>query len=116
MLKEKRHMKQFMRLCAACGACSESCFVYRNSRDIKKSPAAKVDRTLGVLYRKRGRISLEGLREVEKAAFHDCRLCGRCYCPMGIDIPGVIAFARSVCRSQGLDGREAIEMMQEESH
>jgi Fe-S oxidoreductase len=31
-------------------------------------------------------------------------LCGRCYCPFGIDIPNMISFARSILRSQGITG------------
>ncbi len=105
MLREKEKIKEFLRVCAACGACSESCFVYRQRRRAEVTPAAKADRTLGRLFRHRGGLTPEILRDVEKAAFADCLLCRRCYCPMGIDIPGMIAFARSICRSQGLDGR-----------
>jgi heterodisulfide reductase subunit C len=31
-----------------------------------------------------------------------CVLCTRCYCPVGIDIPDMLALARRVCRSQGV--------------
>jgi L-lactate utilization protein LutB len=32
----------------------------------------------------------------------NCVLCGRCYCPIGIPVPSMITFARSICRSQGV--------------
>jgi len=37
---------------------------------------------------------------VQELVWEKCVLCTRCYCPFGIDIPGMIAFARSICRSQ----------------
>jgi L-lactate utilization protein LutB len=40
------------------------------------------------------------LTEMKGIVWRNCVLCGRCYCPIGIHIPSMIAFARSVLRSQ----------------
>jgi len=114
MLKSRKHLHRLVKSCLACGACRDSCFVYCNSGDIKKSPAAKIDASLGLLFRKKGSLTKDQVKEVERIVFHDCLLCRRCYCPMGIDIPGMIAFTRSICRSQGLDGRKDIESYKED--
>ena len=67
-------------------------------------PSYKVIKTLGRLYSKRGRVSRAELEQMQKLLWRNCVLCGRCYCPFGIDIPNMIAFARSILRSQGIYG------------
>lgn len=67
-------------------------------------PSYKVLNTLGKLYRKRGKVSRDELEKMKQLLWRNCALCERCYCPMGVDLPSMIAFARSILRSQGVDG------------
>jgi heterodisulfide reductase subunit C len=67
-------------------------------------PAYKAINSVGKLYKKKGKVSRAQLKEMEEIIWKNCVLCERCYCPLGIDIPGMIAFARRICRSQGVYG------------
>jgi predicted aldo/keto reductase-like oxidoreductase len=67
-------------------------------------PSYKVLNSLGTLYKKKGQVSREQLESIKELIWGNCALCERCYCPIGIDIPFMIAFARSILRSQGIDG------------
>ena len=67
-------------------------------------PSYKVLNSLGTLYRKKGKVSEAQLQRMTELIWKNCVLCGRCYCPVGIDIPNMIAFARSILRSQGICG------------
>ena len=40
--------------------------------------------------------------DVRELAWDKCVLCTRCYCPIGISIPSLIAAARGVCREKGV--------------
>jgi Fe-S oxidoreductase len=106
LLDEKRaRMKTCLRACAGCSLCAESCFLFmEKDKDPRYMPSYKVIKTLGRLYRQRGRVSRQELEGMQPLLWRNCVLCGRCYCPFGIDIPNMIAFARSVLRSQGLYG------------
>ena len=44
------------------------------------------------------------LDEMKDLVWKNCVLCERCYCAFGIDIPNMIAFTRSILRSQGISG------------
>ena len=67
-------------------------------------PSYKVLNSLGRLYRKRGRVTRAQLHDMADLVWHNCVLCGRCYCPFGIDIPAMIAFARQILREQNIAG------------
>ena len=98
-------MKLCLWACAGCTLCAESCFLFRNhDGDPRYVPSYKVLKSLGTLYKKRGKVSPAQLEEMRELIWRNCVLCGRCYCPFGIDIPNMIAFARSILRSQGIDG------------
>jgi Fe-S oxidoreductase len=75
-----------------------------HDKDPRYMPSYKVVRSLGRLYKKRGRVNRAQLEEMKELVFRNCALCGRCYCPFGIDIPNMIAFARTILRSQGIYG------------
>ena len=64
--------------------------------------SAKIYNNLGMLYKKKGRVTKDELEEIKVNIWDRCVLCTRCYCPFGIDIPGMITLARSICRSQGI--------------
>lgn len=98
-------MKVCLSACASCSLCAESCFLYMShDRDPEYMPSYKVVRSLGVLYKKKGRVSRKQLERMQTLVWRNCVLCGRCYCPIGIDIPGMIAFARRLLRTQGIYG------------
>ncbi|MFH0920545.1 MAG: 4Fe-4S dicluster domain-containing protein [Fibrobacterota bacterium] len=95
--------KLALTLCAHCSMCADSCFLYRSKgKDPEYMPSHKVINTVGRLYKKKGRVTIQDLEEMREIAFKRCVLCMRCYCPLGLNIPEMIGFARSVCRSQGV--------------
>ena len=106
MLNQKKgRMKLCLSACAGCSLCAESCFLFRShDGDPRYMPSYKVLKTLGTLYRKRGNVSRAQLEAMRDLVFRNCVLCERCYCPFHIDIPNMIAFARSILRSQGICG------------
>jgi hypothetical protein len=65
-------------------------------------PSFKFIKSLGKLYKKRGKVDRKFLEEIKPIVWRNCVLCGRCYCPVGIHIPSMIAFTRSICRSQNV--------------
>ena len=106
MLNQKKgRMKLSLSACAGCTLCAESCFLFmKNDQDPQYMPSYKVLNTLGVLYKKKGKLSREEMEKIGEIAFKNCMLCKRCYCPLGIDSYNMIAFVRSILRSQGIDG------------
>ncbi len=106
MLKQKKgRMKMCLAACAGCTLCAESCFLFMgNDQDPGYMPAYKVLNSLGTLYRKRGNVNRDQLHVMKELVFKRCALCGRCYCPFGIDLPNMLSFARNILRSQGIYG------------
>ena len=104
MLKSKKsEMKRYLSYCVHCSICAESCFLYMaNDKDPQYMPSYKVVNSLGKLYTKRGNVDRAFLEKIKKVVWRNCVLCRRCYCPVGVDVPSMIAFARSICRSQGV--------------
>lgn len=103
--QKKSRMKLCLAACASCSLCAESCFLFMShDKDPRYMPSYKAVHSLGRLYRKRGKVSRGQLEEMKELVYKNCVLCGRCYCPFGIDIPNMIAFARTILRSQGIYG------------
>ena len=103
--QRKKRMSLNLTACAGCSLCAESCFLFElNDHDPRYMPSYKVLNSLGRLYRKRGRVSRTQLNDMADLVWRNCVLCGRCYCPFGIDIPAMIAFARSILREQDIPG------------
>ena len=102
MLRRKKgKMKRYLSHCVHCSLCAESCFLYTiHNKDPQYMPSYKAIHSLGKLYKKRGKVDRKMLNEMKVIVWKNCVLCGRCYCPIGIHIPSMIAFARSICRSQ----------------
>jgi Fe-S oxidoreductase len=99
--RKKGKMKRYLSHCAHCSLCAESCFLYReHHQDPQYMPSYKAIHSLGKLYKKRGKVDRKLLTEIKGIVWRNCVLCGRCYCPIGIHIPSMIAFARSILRSQ----------------
>jgi heterodisulfide reductase subunit C len=107
LLKQKKaSMKLRLAACAGCTLCAESCFMFVNKgkrRDPQYMPSYKVLNTLGKLYRKRGKVTRAELEQMRQLLWKNCALCERCYCPLGVDLPSMIAFARQILRSQGIE-------------
>ena len=101
--KHEFAMRMALRVCAHCGLCAESCFLYvaRDKRP-EYMPSHKFIHTLGILYRKKGHVGREELESMCHIAWRRCVLCTRCYCPLGINIPDMIALVRRICRSQNV--------------
>lgn len=103
--QKKARMRACLDACASCSLCAESCFLFKEyGNDPQFMPSYKVIKTLGRLYKKRGRVSRGELEGMQQLLWRNCVLCGRCYCPFGIDLPNMIAFARLILRTQGIYG------------
>jgi Fe-S oxidoreductase len=99
--RHKAKMTTALRVCAHCSLCAESCFLFHlHDGDPRYMPSHKFINSIGRLYRSKGRIDRAGLAEISEIVWRRCVLCTRCYCPLGIDIPEMIALARQICRSQ----------------
>jgi heterodisulfide reductase subunit C len=100
---DKAKMKLWLKVCAHCSLCAESCFLYTTKgRDPKYMPSHKFINSIGKLYKKRGKVDRDSLEEIGDILWNRCVLCTRCYCPFGIDIPEMIALGRKICRTQGV--------------
>ncbi len=98
-------IRTWLSICSRCGLCAESCFVYLgNDRDPKLSPAYKVKKTLGELYRRKGKVDRAFLEKCYEISWLQCTMCKRCsvFCPFGIDIATMISITRNICHSQGI--------------
>ena len=105
--KKKRTMKLRLAACAGCTLCAESCFLFmKKGKDPQYMPSYKVLNTLGRLYRKNGKVTRTELEKMRDLLWKNCMLCERCYCAIGVDLPDMIAFARRILRSQGIDGAD----------
>ncbi|MBM4310365.1 MAG: (Fe-S)-binding protein [Deltaproteobacteria bacterium] len=103
--QHKKRMKLNLAACAGCSLCAESCFLFElHDHDPRYMPSFKVLNSLGKLYRTHGRSTQEQLQGMAEIVWRTCVLCGRCYCPFGIDIPNMIALARDILRAQGIAG------------
>jgi Fe-S oxidoreductase len=101
--QRKDQMQLALKVCAHCSLCAESCFLFQvHDGDPRYMPSHKFINSLGKLYRKKGRVSREELEEIKEIVWRRCVLCTRCYCPLGVDIPEMIALTRSICRSQNV--------------
>jgi len=101
-IKSKEGMKKLLKLCAACGACSDTCFYYMKTKDPRSTPAYKMLNTLGVIFKKKNRITETDLKKMPDLLWGKCVMCRRCTCPFGIDISAMISFGRFICRNQGI--------------
>jgi Fe-S oxidoreductase len=92
-----------LQACAHCSLCADSCFKFRQSGgDPTYTPSYKAINSIGRIWKRRGRLSDAEYEAVRELAWDKCVLCMRCYCPIGISIPSLIACARSACREKGV--------------
>jgi heterodisulfide reductase subunit C len=100
--KKKDLIKLSLTACVHCSICSDSCFMFNSNRkDPTYTPAYKVINSIGKIYKKKGRLSDAEYEKIKILIWDKCVLCMRCYCPLGISIPSLIACARSVSREKG---------------
>jgi Fe-S oxidoreductase len=98
-------LKAFIETCAHCALCSEACHFYlSNDRNPRYSPAAKIKQTIGEIVRKRGKVSVDFIKDACEISFTECNLCRRCvmYCPFGIDAAYMMLFMRRICHKLGV--------------
>jgi Fe-S oxidoreductase len=101
LAQHKDKMKTALRVCAHCSLCADSCFLYHvHDGDPRYMPSHKIINSIGKLYKKKGKLDRQDLEAIKEIAWRRCVLCTRCYCPLGINIPEMIALARDICRSQ----------------
>ena len=99
----KNKAKLALKVCVHCSLCAESCFLYTTrGRKPEYMPSHKMINSVGRLYKKKGRVDRIVLEEIREIVWEKCVLCTRCYCPLGIDIPEMIALGRRICRSQNI--------------
>ena len=96
--------KTWLEICAHCGMCADSCFLYRvNDRDPKQVPAYKIQATLGEIVRRKGKVDTQFMIHAVEVAWSQCTCCNRCgvYCPHGIDMGVMFSYLRGLLYSQG---------------
>jgi Fe-S oxidoreductase len=100
----KSRLRTWLNLCAHCGLCAESCFLYLvNERDPTQVPAYKIQSTLGQIVRRKGRVDNAFMRAAMETAWAKCTCCNRCglYCPYGIDMGVMFSYLRGLLYGQG---------------
>lgn len=100
----KSRTKTWLEICAHCGMCADSCFLYLvNDRDPKQVPAYKIQSTLGEIVKHKGKVDNEFMHMVMETAWAKCTCCNRCgmYCPHGIDMGVMFGYLRGLCYQQG---------------
>ncbi len=100
----KSRTKTWLEICAHCGLCAESCFLYQvNGRVPEQVPSYKIQSTLGHIVKKKGKVDNEFMRHCMDVAWSKCTCCNRCgmYCPHGIDMGVMFSYLRGLLYSQG---------------
>ena len=100
----KTRTKTWLEICAHCGLCAESCFLYQvNGRVPEQVPSYKIQSTLGVMVKKKGKVDNAFMQMCMETAWSKCTCCNRCgmYCPHGIDMGVMFSYLRGLLYSQG---------------
>jgi Fe-S oxidoreductase len=100
----KSRLRTWLEICAHCGMCADSCFLYRiDNRDPRQVPAYKIQSTLGEIVRRKGKVDNAFMRMTMKTAWAKCTCCNRCglYCPHGIDMGVMFGYLRGLLYQQG---------------
>ncbi len=100
----KSRLRTWLKICARCGMCAESCFYYRTSqRDPTQVPAYKIQSTLGEMVRRKGQVDTKFMIHAMDVAWGQCTCCNRCgmYCPHGIDVGVMMSYMRGLLFQQG---------------
>ncbi|MEJ2158508.1 MAG: (Fe-S)-binding protein [Desulfobacteraceae bacterium] len=100
----KSRLKSWLEICAHCGMCAESCFLYlTDNRNPEQVPSYKIQSTLGEMVKRKGKVDNEFMRYCMDTAWSKCTCCNRCalYCPFGIDMGVMFGYLRGLLYSQG---------------
>jgi Fe-S oxidoreductase len=100
----KSRFKTWLEICAHCGLCAESCFLYQvNGRIPEQVPSYKIQSTLGQIVKKKGQVDNAFMRHCMDIAWSWCTCCNRCgqFCPHGIDMGVMFGYLRGLLYSQG---------------
>ncbi len=100
----KARLKTWLEICAHCGLCAESCFLYQvNGRIPEQVPSYKIQSTLGQIVKKKGQVDNTFMRHCMDIAWSWCTCCNRCgqFCPHGIDMGVMFGYLRGLLYSQG---------------
>ena len=100
----KSRLKTWLNICAKCGLCADSCFLYEvNNRDPRQVPSAKIHATLGEIVKRKGKVDNAFMRNCMDIAWSWCTCCNRCgqFCPHGIDMGVMFSYLRGLLFSQG---------------
>ncbi len=100
----KSRVKTWLEICAHCGLCAESCFLYQvNGRVPEQVPSYKIQSTLGQIVKKKGKVDNAFMQMCMETAWSKCTCCNRCgmYCPHGIDMGVMFGYLRGLLYSQG---------------
>ncbi|MDR0338826.1 MAG: (Fe-S)-binding protein [Desulfovibrio sp.] len=100
----KSRTMTWLEICAHCGMCADSCFLYRcNDRDPEQVPAFKIQSTLGEMVRRKGQVDNAFMRRAMDYAWSRCTCCNRCgqFCPHGIDMGVMFSYLRGLLYAQG---------------
>ena len=99
----KSRTRTWLDMCAHCGMCAESCFLYTaNNNDPKQIPSYKIQSTLGEMVRRNGNVDTKFMLHAMEVAWSQCTTCNRCalYCPYGIDTGVMIGYLRGLLFKQ----------------
>ena len=102
--KLNARVKMYLKICARCGLCADTCHYYlANDRDPKFVPSLKMKGLLEII-KKKGRVSEEFLGDFYETVYGSCTMCRRCslFCPHGIDIASMVAYMRSLMVTQDM--------------
>jgi len=100
----KSRTRTWLDICAHCGMCAKSCFLYTaNDNDPKQIPSHKIQHTLGEMIRRKGKVDAEFMMHAMDVAWAQCTCCNRCavYCPHGIDTGVMISYLRGILFKHG---------------
>jgi len=100
----KSRIRTWLEICAHCGMCADSCFLYLiNDCDPEQVPAYKIQSTLGEIIRRKGDVDNVFMRKTMEVAWAKCTCCNRCgmYCPHGIDMGIMFGYLRGLLYGQG---------------
>ena len=100
----KSRTRTWLEICARCGMCAESCFIYKaNDNDPKQVPAYKIQATLGELIKRKGNVDAKFMMHAMEVAWAQCTCCNRCalFCPHGIDTGVMFSYLRGILFDTG---------------
>ena len=64
----KSRTRTWLDICAHCGMCADSCFLYTaNNKDPKQIPSYKLQHTLGEMIRRKGKVDTAFMMQIGRA-------------------------------------------------